>query len=152
MKLKLLKTEVNLKKSIIKHSSLQVYKYIKTQCFLEIDNVLIINKNNFRNIQNQDIKINTILSLDKINDVRYINKFLELINQNLPIEGKFVCCVETFQARKEKKWINNIPILRQIYFLLEYFLLRFPPKIKFLKTLYFSITKGENRLLSKSEV
>ncbi|MFC4269741.1 sugar transferase [Polaribacter marinivivus] len=92
-----------------------------------------------------------ILNLHKINDIRFINKFFERINEVIDIDDTFVCCVETFTSRRERKRINKIPFLRDFYFSIEFVFMRIFPKVKFLRKIYFTLTGGKNRLLSKAE-
>ena len=92
-----------------------------------------------------------LLNFHKVNDVRFINKFFERINRVLEVDDNFICCVETFNSRRERKKINKIPYISSVYFAIEFVFLRIFPKVKFLRSIYFSITGGRNRLLSKAE-
>ena len=47
--------------------------------------------------------------------------------------------------------INNIPVIGNAYFGLEFLIKRILPKVSFTKKYYFDITKGNDRLLSKAE-
>ncbi len=95
--------------------------------------------------------IDSIVSLQKVNDVRYINKYFEKINSKLENGGIFIGCLETFNARRKRKRINNIPIINNFYFAVEFLSKRILPKVSFTKKFYFDITKGNDRLLSKAE-
>ena len=101
--------------------------------------------------QNNSLEYSSIINLGRINDIRYINKFFEEINDQLPIKGKFVCCVKSFQDIEKNIRIKKIPVLGFIFSLFLFTFKRFFPKVKVLKKIYFSFTKGENRFLSKSE-
>lgn len=95
--------------------------------------------------------VDTCINLERINNIRYINKFFEHINQQLKNDSIFIGCVETLSARKARKKIGRVPVLGNIHFLIEFIFLRASPKIFLLKKVYFSITKGKKRLLSKAE-
>ena len=95
--------------------------------------------------------INSIISFQKINDVRFINKYFEKINSKLQNNDIFIGCLETFAARKRRKIINKIPIISDIYFSFEFLFKRIVPKVSFAKKYYFDFTKGNDRLLSKAE-
>ena len=45
----------------------------------------------------------------------------------------------------------KIPIIKEVYLLFEFIFKRVFPKLPIFKKIYFSITKGKNRLLSKAE-
>ena len=96
-------------------------------------------------------EVGNIISLQKINDIRYINKYFEKINSKLENGGVFIGFLETFSTRRERKIINKIPIINNLYFGFEFLFKRIFPKISFTKKLYFDITKGSDRLLSKAE-
>jgi len=96
-------------------------------------------------------KIPHLISLQKINDVRYINKYFEKINSKLSIGGIFIGCLETFSARRKRKKMNKIPIIGSLFFTFEFVVKRIIPKLSFTKKYYFDITKGNDRFLSKAE-
>lgn len=140
-----------LKSLIINNSSLESFNFISENVDLNSSQTTVVNTTHIFNISKDEIK-NEIVNLHRINDIRYINKFFEAINERLPFSGKFICCVETFSARKKRKTIfNSVPFLNSLFFLFEFLFLRIVPKIKFLKNIYFSVTKGRNRVFSKAE-
>lgn len=96
-------------------------------------------------------RIDDIVNLQKVNDIRYINKYFENINSMLPIGGTFIGCLETFKARRGRMKINKIPVVNNLYFGFEFLFNRILPKISFTKKYYFDFTKGNDRLLSKAE-
>ena len=107
----------------------------------------------FNSIQSDEVNdIDNIVSLQKVNDIRFINKYFENINSKLNKDGVFIGVLETFQARRNRKKINNIPVINNLYFTFEFLFKRILPKISITKKYYFDITKGNDRLLSKAEV
>lgn len=96
-------------------------------------------------------KVTNIISLQKANDVRFINKYFEKINSKMENEGIFIGCFETFKSRRNRMKINKIPVLGSCYFGLEFLFNRILPKVSFTKKYYFDFTKGNDRLLSKAE-
>lgn len=95
--------------------------------------------------------VDSFVSSKKLNDVRYINKYLEAVNERVNMGTVFVGSFETFSARKERLRINRIPFLNNLYFFLEFIVKRVLPKISLTKKYYFDFTKGHDRLLSKAE-
>ncbi len=93
----------------------------------------------------------SIVSLQKLNDVRFINKHLESINSKMDNNGIFIGCFETFSARRNAMTINKFPLVGNLYFPLEFLFKRILPKVSFTKKFYFDFTKGRDRLLSKAE-
>ena len=93
-----------------------------------------------------------VVYLDRINDIRYINKFLETINKKLAIGGYFFGCAETAGNRKEKIMERYPKRLNTIVHSLDYLVQRVWPKLPYLKKLYFFLTKGRNRVIAETEV
>jgi lipopolysaccharide/colanic/teichoic acid biosynthesis glycosyltransferase len=123
-----------------------ISKYIN----LTSEKTLIIETNKAKFTEDSEGK-NAIVNLCRLNDIRYINKFLESVNIKLQNEDLFCGCFETFAARRERMRINKLPVINTLYFGLEFLFMRVCPKVKGLKKIYFAITKGKGRLLSKAE-
>ena len=87
-----------------------------------------------------------------MNDVRRINKFLEQTNESMDEGQLFVGSFETYRARRHRIAIYNVPVLRYVWISTEFIFLRIFPKVPVLKQLYFAITGGKGRLLSKAEM
>ncbi|MCB2203152.1 sugar transferase [bacterium] len=92
-----------------------------------------------------------IVNLHRINDFQYINKFLEAVNERLPAGGVFVGCVETQMQRKNRLLEKYPPLLNWIYYPLDYVFKRVFPKLPVTKQIYFLLTRGNNRVLSRAE-
>ncbi len=140
-----------MKDLIVQKTSLEVYEYFSLYGDMESPQTLVVSTTNDFNILNHVGEINVVVNLSRVNDIRYINKFFESINSKLKTDGQFICCLETFSARRERKTIGKIPIIRNIYFGLEFIFMRVFPKIAGLKKIYFLLTRGRNRVLSKAE-
>ena len=98
-----------------------------------------------------DTSFKTIVNLQKINDIHGINRFLSTVNLKLPENGVFIGCVETYTQRK-KRLLHKYPfIIAQIYFLFDFIFKRIFPKLMLTRGLYFFLTAGRNRVLSKAE-
>ncbi|MBI1835833.1 MAG: sugar transferase [Flavobacteriia bacterium] len=141
-----------MKKLIIEHSGKEVFDFINETIDSESDKTLIISTTNIFNVLNHKNEIDNIVNLSVSNNFRYINKFFEGINSKLSFDGFYIGRAETYTARKERKKINKIPIIRNIYFFTVFIFLRVFPKIWGLKKIYFFVTRGRNRLLSKAEI
>jgi len=93
-----------------------------------------------------------IINLKETNDYKRINKFFEAVNKKLPIDGLFINRVEIYEARK-KRILQKFPKpFSHIYNILDYFFHRVCPKLKLISKLYFNITGGYNRALTKTEL
>ena len=105
----------------------------------------------FNIIKLPETRINNIVNLHRINDIRRINKFFESVNSRLPMGGTFISCVETYSNRKARILKKSFSPLNWIHYTFDVFIKRIIPKLPVLKKIYFSITRGRNRVLSKAE-
>ena len=104
------------------------------------------------NIQNFDNQSNeAIINLKKINDIRFVNKFQEAVNEKLPMGGIYIGLVETQEQRHHRLLHKFVPIIAQIYLVLDFVFKRVFPKLPFFKKIYFFVTDGRNRVMSKAE-
>jgi lipopolysaccharide/colanic/teichoic acid biosynthesis glycosyltransferase len=141
-----------LKNLIIKKSGEAAYTFFLKHINVETMKSLVVSTTNDFNILNQADTYEAIVNLSRTNDIRFVNKFFESVNSKLELNGKLIVCFETFTARKRRKKISRIPVLGHIYFLMEFIFMRVFPKLWGFKKLYFFVTRGRNRLLSKAEV
>lgn len=93
-----------------------------------------------------------VVNLGRMNDVRYINKTLEDINYKIQKNDIFIGVFETFTSRRLRKKAYQVPIINKIFLLYEFLFLRVIPKLNFFKKIYFLLSKGQDRLLSKAEM
>ena len=138
------------KQLISRRSHSDVFDYLDNYVDFTSNKSIVVLKSNSKRLD-YTVDIDNVVSLQRINDVRYINKYFEKVNSKLDVGGIFVGCFETLGARMHRKKINKIPVLSSIYFSAEFLFKRILPKISFTKKYYFDITKGNDRLLSKAE-
>jgi lipopolysaccharide/colanic/teichoic acid biosynthesis glycosyltransferase len=92
-----------------------------------------------------------VVNLQRINDIRRINKYLETVNEKQQKGDYLVVCLETKNSRKVRILKKFRRPFNRIYYTLDFFLKRVFPKWKPTRKLYFLITKGRNRVLSLTE-
>ncbi len=92
-----------------------------------------------------------IVNLFRMNDIRYLNPFLERVNQKISEGAYFIACLETKDQRKSRIY-NKFPRgLRTIYYSFDFILKRVLPKLKVTRQIYFRITNGRNRVITRTE-
>jgi len=94
----------------------------------------------------------TMIQLERLNNMRGINRKLSLINEKLPDNGVFVICYESKSTRKNRIFKKYPEGLNYIFYSLDYLFKRVMPKIYLTRGLYYFITKGNDRIFSKAEV
>lgn len=88
----------------------------------------------------------------RINDIRFINKHFHAINEKSRLGDMYIVNVQTLQYWREKRKIRQVPFIGGIVRFTDFVFLRLAPKVWGIKKIYFLLTKGKGRLLSKAEV
>ncbi len=92
-----------------------------------------------------------IMNTHRLNDIRYINKFLESANEHLPVGGCLVGCVEISLRRKERLLAKYPAPMNKIFYSFDFLVKRVWPKLPYLRRSYFALTKGRGRVISEME-
>ncbi|MEZ5173506.1 MAG: sugar transferase [Bacteroidia bacterium] len=103
-------------------------------------------------LRSQGANFNSFVNFFLINNIRYINKYFQFANKNLQVNELFCGCLETFTAKQKKRYFSKVPVVNNLLGTFDFIVHRVFPKISGIKTIYFSLTKGHSRLLSKAEV
>jgi len=140
------------KELVIENAGRGVFSFIEEQINLEHMYTLLVSTSTRFNIENQPLHYyNAIVNLKKVNNIQRINKFFETINDKLPDSGIFIGCVQT-NVLVKKRILNRYPPVLNYMLYIPYFLWkRVFPKLPVLKRVYFFITKGRNRAMSRAE-
>lgn len=141
-----------MKQLIVDRVGNDAYDFFSRYVNLEANQTLVVSTTNEFNILNTPINFKALINLSKVNNIRYINKFFEKVNEKMNTGDTFICCWETYQARKERHRLGRIPVVKDAWFAMEFVVLRMFPKMWGFKKIYFLLTRGRNRLLSKAEV
>ncbi len=88
---------------------------------------------------------------ERLNDKRRINKYLESVNRDLPIGGRFTGRVESARARKQAMLAKYPRPFNQLIYATDYVLHRVWPKLPYLRAGYFALTAGRGRVMSEME-
>lgn len=146
-------SEKQLKKDIIDECGELAYSYISKQVdLLDPANLVMSTTTRFNVIYQPDKFLKSIINLKRVNDMRYINKFFEAVNSKLPEGGNFIGCAETKDLRKKRIMKKFPPVINWIYYFMDYILKRVMPKFNLTKNIYFLLTRGQNRVLTRAEI
>ena len=105
---------------------------------------------NFENIEYNSQHF--FMNLHRINDYRRLNKYFIQINDNLDFGGFFVGWGQTIAERYHYYFETYPRLLAILLHTNDFIKHRIFPKLPVVKTLYFAITKGKNRAISKAEI
>jgi lipopolysaccharide/colanic/teichoic acid biosynthesis glycosyltransferase len=112
----------------------------------------IVELNSIEEINALDTKgCNNLVNLQRINDIRHLNSFFKSVNSCLPGNGIFISRVETIEQRKERIFGKYNPLYARIFYKIDFIYKRIIPKWKPTRKIYFALTKGRNRVLSRTE-
>lgn len=128
------------------------FSFVKGYAAIDSPNTLVIATTTRFNIDAQiQHSFECIVNVRRINDFRYMNKYFESVNAKLPVGGLFIDYFESKNMRK-KRILNKYPAgLNYLYYSLDFIIKRVLPKFTLTKKIYFILTRGENRVLSKAE-
>jgi lipopolysaccharide/colanic/teichoic acid biosynthesis glycosyltransferase len=137
---------------VIREAGEEVLQFVEKFIDAEHYRTLVISTTTPFNIQSQpEGYFDAIVNLHNINDFKRINKFFETVNDRLPLYGLYFNCVVTNRIRKQRIFRKYPPVLNVIYYFFHFIFMRLFPKLPVTKRIYFMITNGYNRALSKAE-
>ena len=113
---------------------------------------IVANRDRVSLLQLPDYQYNTIVDLTLLNDAKGINRRFCIVNQKLPDEGRYVCCYRPQEYIKQKILRRYPKPLNWVVYTCYFFWKRVVPRLLFTSRLYYDITKGRKRMLSKTEV
>lgn len=102
-------------------------------------------------IQEQN-KLKLFVNIHKVNDMRWFNRYFLAVHSILTKGGYFIGykhTINTHWSYFSKKYDGY---LFKILYPIDFMWRRVFPKLPWLKKVYFSITKGRNRIVSKAEI
>jgi len=145
--------EFRLFKTIRNESGEEVLDYITQFVDLGSEQTQVLSTTTLFNVTClQDEFYEYIVNLKKFNDVRRVNKFLEALNDKIEPHGLFVGCIETLEQRKQRLINKFPPLLNRLYLTGDYIFKRVFPKMPLTKQIYFALTGGRNRVISRAEI
>ena len=114
-------------------------------------NYLISNINQYNLEKIPLSKLSSVINLKKINDIRYINKFFEKINALLPYSGLYLGLVVTYPTRRKAIYKKYPKAINALIYFIDFVFSRLSPKLPIVKKIYFYLTKGKGRVMSRAE-
>lgn len=142
----------NLRASMVDESGEEAFNWIASHVDItDPKNLIISTDTRFNLIRHPENYYEKIVNLHRINNLRRINKFFETVNAKLPVGGIFIGCGETYALRKERILSKLPPVLNYIAYTFDFLVHRVFPKLTFTNKLYFLITGGKNRVISRTE-
>lgn len=130
----------------------EVINYFSAYLDLEANSTRILDTGSQINIEAiVDPAVDAIVNVKKANDIGDLNVFFAAINQRLPLGGRFIVVVETFQQREKRLRAKYAKPFVSIYIPLDFVFKRVFPKLGLTKGFYRFITADRNRVMSLTE-
>ena len=95
--------------------------------------------------------VRALINLKRVNDLAEPNELFKVVNKKLPWGGIYIGCVETVEARR-RRILNKYPVVISYpYYLADFILKRVFPKISLTRKINSLLTRGLNKVMSKTE-
>ena len=105
------------------------------------------------NIKNQaKNRKKLIVNLGLVNNIRRVNKFHEQVNSLLVDSGIYISCGETLEERRNRVWEKAPFGFKNFVRIIDFIYKRVIPKVPIFKNIYFMLTRGNNRVISSTEM
>lgn len=134
-----------------KYSVKNLPPFVSNRCDVEANDVAVIETSSLIALEFIKGTPSCIVNLQPFNKHRYINQALHILNEKLELDGKLICCVETLGTRNLRLRDKYNWLFFGAIFIFEFFFHRVLPKLWGTKKLYFYLTKGQSRIISKAE-
>ena len=113
---------------------------------------VVANRDRFSFLQINNYQYDTLVDMTLLNDAKGINKRFCIVNQKLPDNGRYVCCYRP-QDYVKNKILQTYPWgIRNVVYLAWFIYRRVLPRLLLMSRLYYDVTRGRNRVLTKTEV
>lgn len=143
----------NLRGSILSFAPESLLAFLERHIDLYSSNTFTLRSADLYNIAKlPDYRFDTLVNFEPLNQIRGVNKMFTLVNDKLPDDGMWVCCYEPQSVTKREILKRWPPVLNWLYYTLFFLYKRVLPKLFMTSRLYFDITEGKDRVLSKAEV
>ncbi len=113
---------------------------------------MICDRNRFSFLQVPDYEYKTLVDMTLLNDAKGINRRFCIVNQKLPDNGRYVCCYRPQEYIKSKILKRYPPVINWIVYMFYFLNKRVVPRLMLTSRLYYDVTRGRKRMLSKTEV
>lgn len=142
-----------LRESILEFAPDKVLRYIEKNIDIFSTNTFTLRSTDIYNIRKlPNYRFDAIVNFMPLNQIRGVNKLFTTVNDKLPDNGIWICCYEP-QSVTKRNILKRYPlVIGWLYYAAFFCYKRVLPKLFMTSRLYFDITEGKNRVLSKAEV
>ena len=143
----------SLRNSMLEFATPAALDYLEKHVTLYSSNTFTLRSSELYNLQKlRNYRYDTLVNFMPLNQIRGVNKLFTAVNDKLPNDGLWVCCYEPQSVTKRNILHRYPPVLNWLYYIAFFLYKRVLPKMIMTSRLYFDITEGKDRVLSKAEV
>ena len=143
----------SIRQSVLSVTTDEDYRMLLDRASLDsMQTKIVCDRNRFAFLQIPDYQYQTLVDLTLLNDAKGINRRFCIVNQKLPDGGRYVCCYRPQEYIKSKILKKYPAGINWLVYCLYFFRKRVLPRLMLTSRLYYDITKGRKRMLSKTEV
>ena len=95
--------------------------------------------------------VRALINLKRVNDLAEPNELFKVVNKKLPLGGIYIGCVETVGSRRRRILDKYHPVISYPLYIIDFILKRVFPKISLTRKINRLLTRGLNKVLSKTE-
>ena len=112
----------------------------------------IMSTDETEDIQNLDENRHCLfINLHKTNDVRWFNRYFLHVYSKMKPRGYFIGKAHTIGTHKKHYMAKYPKYIASLFYYINFIWTRVCPKLPYIQKLYFTITRGRNRIVSKAE-
>ncbi|MFZ0390846.1 MAG: sugar transferase [Calditrichia bacterium] len=134
----------------------QVFEFISQSLPLSAvdrSELVVLDTHNPYNIETiEDGSLNLLVNLHRVNDFRYLNRYFLEAHRKFYNGGWFVGRADTISTFNEMFYKKYPKLLADLLFPFYFIYVRILPKLPGIKKLYFMLTRGKNRVISRAEL
>lgn len=131
----------------------RVWRFLDKNTDLYASSTFVISEVSLKELTEVEIhRYSTFIILKRLNNLRGINKTFFLINDKIANNGLLVCCYKSQSTIKQKIFKKYPRFIADIIYFMRFIIHRFIPRMLFTSRLYYDLTGGQRRVLTKTEV
>lgn len=96
--------------------------------------------------------LHLFVNIHKVNNFKRLNRYFLEIHNKIADNGIFISCADTNEILKKRLYDRTMRPVAQLIYFIHFLFHRVFPKIPWINKVYFAVTAGKGRALSKAEV
>lgn len=140
------------KNRTLKHIDEPVLKLILGHVNPFHNNTRILNTSTVFNVETITEPIDNFINLRKINYIKELNEYFQVVNEKMFNKGLFIGCVENYAQRKNRIISDYFILFAYPIYFLDFIFNRVWPKLALTQKININKLRTKNRAISKAEV